>query len=114
MKKQILDEEEMMNLVYDVISGYTIDKRISGREICKRLKIHDTQLRHCVNLLRTTGTKKQRRICSDSKGYFIAKTEEEARSTIRQLYSRAMKMLKASKGVESAFRIDIDMFGNLV
>ena len=102
-------DERICQSIFNIIRQHDINNKIKSDAICKELKIEGTTLRLYVHYLRCYGYNEQRRICSDTEGYFLAVNKTEIEHTIKQLRSRAMKILEAVKGIESSFDVNVQI-----
>lgn len=75
--------------------AYGKENTHTSDEICKMFNINGAMLRGIVHDWRAKGYP----ICSDSGGYYYAKTQEELERTIKQLTSRANKIIEAVDGL---------------
>lgn len=71
---------------------------VPSRELESAFLVRGPDLRNIINNLRGKGIP----ICSSSKGYFFAETEEELDRTSRQLLSRIKKIAHAERGLNKA------------
>ena len=104
VRRNTLNEEE--SNVLDIISRHGWDNKIKAKQIAYQVTTEDPAgkpgagLRRIVNSLRQKGYA----ICSDSKGYWYAKSKSELLDNAEALRGRAVKILEAARGMERAVR----------
>ncbi len=89
----------MINTFEKFMSSEHTGKRnaVTSREIEAKFRCKGTEVRKMVNDLRCQGVP----ICSCSKGYFYAETEDEVRHTIAHLDGRITAIEAARSGMNS-------------
>ena len=77
------------------------ENAISGKQLKKRFRVHEAELRKLVHNLRVDGAP----ICSDRTGYFYPANSGEVYTTILQLQRMELGLRMASSGMTRATRI---------
>lgn len=91
-----------MDLVTKYIMTHSTGNKhpVSGAEIARAFCISGVAVRRLINAARTNGDP----ICSNGKGYYIAKDKEELRRTIESMRGRINMMNDAVAGMEKYLR----------
>lgn len=82
------------------ISEATIEKPLKSRFMERKYRISGVIIRQAVHYLRTVDKKP---ICSDTNGYFIARSRSEADHCIKSMRSRMREINKVAVALESIF-----------
>ena len=89
-------EKELLEYLQRYCPGR--ENAISGKQMKKRFRIHEAELRKLVHNLRVDGAP----ICSDRTGYFYPANSGEVYTTILQLQRMELGLRMASSGMTRA------------
>ena len=89
-------EKELLEYLQRYCPGR--ENAISGKQLKKRFRIHEAELRKLVHNLRVDGAP----ICSDRTGYFYPANSGEVYTTILQLQRMELGLEKAIRSLERA------------
>lgn len=91
-----------MDLVTKYIMTHSTGSKrpIGGSEIARAFSVSGVEVRRLINAARSNGDP----ICSNGKGYYIAKDKEELRHTIESMRGRIKAMSEAVDGMEKCLR----------
>ncbi len=102
MKKEV---SELDLFIYEILKHRSAENKIKDPEVrglvdyrISAEKIKSTDVRKSVNNLRQNGYP----ICSDSGGYWIARSKDELLDNAGRLRSRAIKIMEDVKGMNKA------------
>lgn len=106
-KKHSSKVYEIYNYLKENAVGY--ENRKLSYEIMKQFEIKtNVELRHYIQEIRNSETL-QKIICSEASqngGYWVATNYEEVEATLKQLYKRAMNMLKTYSVIKNKAKLN--------
>ena len=83
--------------VWKDLNASSINKKLFSKQIERRYGLSGAEIRSIIHQLRLEG----KPVCSGDKGYWLAHSLIDARSTINHLRSRARSMMEIANSIES-------------
>jgi biotin operon repressor len=98
MKSTAENEQRVLQFLSNGCLGRS--EAMTAKQIGYLLRISEREVRFIISNLRQSGEA----IASDSHGFYIPETEEEAKACLAHFYSRIREIAEAARGVERGLR----------